>query len=275
VKPVEQVRVLEPGKWSLWRKAKPDDNDSWAIVKDGTTTIPVIPFVPIYGKRKDFMVGLPPLLELAHQNVEHWQSKSDQQTILHVARVPILFGKDIGESEIVAGAGAFIRASSKDADVKYVEHSGKAIEAGRVSILDLEDRMRQTGAELLVIKPGNTTEVQTIADNEQGMCDLQRIMQTLENGLDQALALMGMWVGERDTGHVSIYRDFGAATLAEASAQLLFEMKADGTLSHATLLAEMKRRGIISPDVDVDSEIKAATAELAAREPQRKENVNI
>jgi hypothetical protein len=118
VKTVEQVRVLEPGKWSLWRKAKADDNDSWATVKDGTTTIPVIPFVPIY-------------------------------------------------------------------------------------------------------------------------------------------------------------RDFGAATLAEASAQLLFEMKANGSLSHATLLAELKRRGITSPDVDVDDEIKAATAELAAREPQRKENVNI
>ena len=110
-------------------------------------------------------------------------------------------------------------------DVKYVEHSGKAIEAGRISILDLEDRMRQTGAELLVIKPGNTTEVQTLADNEQGMCDLQRIVQSLEDALDQALTLMGLWVGETETGHVTIYSDFGAATLAEASAKLLFDMQ--------------------------------------------------
>ena len=273
---VEQVRVLEPGSWKLYRKNILEGGvESWDLFKEGATTLQIIPFVPVYGKRKDFMIGLAPMVELAHANVEHWQSKSDQQTILHVARVPMLFAKDIGTAPIVVGSGAFISASSKDADVKYVEHSGKAIEAGRISLLDLEDRMRQTGAELLVIKPGNTTEVQTLADNEQGMCDLQRIVQTLEDALDQALHLMGAWVGEAETGHVTIYNDFGAATLAEASAQLLFEMKADGSLSHPTLLKEMQRRGILSPDVDVDKEVADADAEVAAREPQRKENVNI
>lgn len=34
--------------------------------------------------------GKPPLIELAHLNVKHWQSQSDQDNILHVIRVPIL-----------------------------------------------------------------------------------------------------------------------------------------------------------------------------------------
>ena len=270
VKSVQQVRVLEPGRWTTYRK----NPETWAEYQSGTTSIDVIPFIPIYGFRKDFMIGGPPMIELAHMNVEHWQSKSDQQTILHVARVPILFAKDMGpENAIVVGAGSLINASGEHADMKYVEHSGAAIEAGRVSILDLEDRMRQVGAELLVIKPGNTTEVQTLADNEQGKCDLQRIMQTLEDSLDQALALMARFVGEPEGGHVSIYSDFGAATLAEASAQLLFSMQQTGALSHATLLTELKRRGVLSPDVDVKAEITAADAEKA--EIQRAENVNI
>ena len=272
-KVIEQVLVLEPGKWTRYRQ---DKEKVWVIYADGVTTLDVVPFVPIYGLRKDFMIGEPPMLELAQANVEHWQSKSDQQTILHVARVPILFAKDIGSTTpISVGAGALISASSKDADIKYVEHSGKAIEAGRKSLLDLEDRMRQIGAELLVIKPGHATQVQVMAENEQQMCDLQRIVRGMEDGLDQALDLMGQWIGEKKAGHVTIYSDFGAATLAEASAQLLFEMKADGSLSHPTLLMELKRRGIISPDVNIDAEVKAALAELAAREPQRKENVNI
>jgi hypothetical protein len=265
-KVIEQVRVLEPGSWATWRKARTQDmQESWMPYESGTTTLPVIPFVPIYGKRKDFMIGTPPMLELAHQNIEHWQSKSDQQTILHIARVPILFTKDLGETPMSVGAGAMISASSKDADAKYVEHTGAAIEAGRHSILDLEDRMRQTGAELLIIKPGNTTEVQTVADNEQGMCDLQRIMQTLENALDKALDFMAQWVGIKDGGgHVTIYRDFGAATLAEASANLLYEMRSTGDLSEATLLAELKRRGILSPDIDIDEEKLAAKADAPA-----------
>jgi hypothetical protein len=260
VKVIEQVRVLEPGKWTLYRKSTPEaDKETWTVFQEGTTTLPVIPFVPIYGFRKDFMVGVAPMLELAHANVEHWQSKSDQQTILHVARVPVLFTKDIGaDTQITVGAGTFIRATGEHADVKYVEHSGKAIEAGRVSILDLEDRMRQIGAELLVIKPGNITEAQTLADNEPGMCDLQRIMESLEDGLDQALDLMGQWVGEKNSGHVTLYKDFGATTLAEASAELLYKMRSSGSLSLETLLGECKRRGILSPDMDINQEIVRA-----------------
>jgi hypothetical protein len=268
VKTVEQVRVLEAGSWKVYRKTTIEGGtESWTIFKEGTTSLKIIPFVPIYGKRKDFMIGAAPMMELAHANVEHWQSKSDQQTILHVARVPVLFATDIGEAPMVVGAGALIKASSKDANLKYVEHSGAAIEAGRKSILDLEDRMRQTGAELLVIKPGNTTEVQTLADNEQGMCDLQRIVQTLEDAIDQALSFMGLWVGEANTGHVTIYSDFGAATLAEASASLLFDMQSAGSLSLETTLKEMQRRGILSPDTDIDKEIVRAKKEAAEKPP--------
>lgn len=274
-KQVTQVRVLEQGKWTTYRKQKNEKGDEvWVHHDSGTTSIDVIPFVPVYGFRKEFMIGSPPMIELAHMNVEHWQSKSDQQTILHVARVPVLFAKDLGpDAKIVIGAGSFVNASGEHADMKYVEHGGEAIEAGRKSLLDLEDRMRQVGAELLVIKPGNTTEVQTLSDNEQGKCDLQRIMQSLEDALDQALDLMAKFLKEPKGGHVTIYSDFGAATLAEASAQLLFEMKADGSLSHATLLNELKRRGTLSPEVDVEKEIAAAAKEK--QDMQRKENVNV
>ena len=274
-KRVTQVRVLEPGRWATYRKnTSAGGHETWSEHESGTTSIGVIPFVPVYGFRTGFMVGTPPMLELAHLNVEHWQSKSDQQTILHVARVPVLFAKDLGpETAVTVGAGSLISASGEHADMKYVEHSGKAIEAGRQSLQDLEDHMRQVGAELLVVKPGNTTVVQTVSDNEQGMCDLQRIMQSLEDALDQALGLMAHFVGEAAGGHVSIYSDFGAATLAEASAQLLFEMKADGSLSHATLLNELKRRGVLSSDIDVGAEIKAADAERP--DVQRQEKVTV
>lgn len=255
---IEQVRVLEIGRWATYRKASDFNLDTWMLYEEGVTSLKVIPFVPVYGKRVDFMIGTPPMLELAHANVEHWQSKSDQQTILHVARVPVMFGKVLGEAEFVIGAGTFIEAADKESDLKYVEHSGKAIEAGRLSILDLEDRMRQTGAELLVIKPGNVTVAETLSDNELGMCDLQRIMQAAEDGIDAALGFMAAWVGEKDGGHVSIYRDFGAATLAESSAALLFEMCSVGKLSNATLYSELKRRGVISPDIVIEEEIAAA-----------------
>jgi hypothetical protein len=72
---------------------------------------------------------------------------------------------------------------------------------------------------------------------------------------------MAQWVGEQTGGHVSIYRDFGAATLAEASADLLYKMRSSGSLSLETLINECKRRGILSPDIDTAQEITRAKAD--------------
>lgn len=248
-KAVEQVRVLYPDHWEVWREdeTRPED-DQWFLYAEGPITLGRIPFVPIYGERHGFMQGRPPLLELAHLNVEHWQSKSDQQTILHIARVPILFGKGLADTPIMVGVGQAVVADEQHADLKYVEHSGAAIEAGRVSLLDLEDRMRQVGAELLVIKPARQTVAQTMADNEPGMCALQRIVQDLEHGLDSALGLMAEWVGEAPAGNVQIFQDFGVSSLADGSMDLLREMNVDGTLSDETLFHEAQRRGFIRPE---------------------------
>jgi hypothetical protein len=264
-KTIEQVRVLEPGKWEVYRQQLP--GDTWTLFDSGTTNLPDIAFVPVYGFRKDFMIGTPPMLELAHASVEHWQSKSDQQTLLHFARVPILLGIALGDTPLVIGGGSVNQTTNEKADLKYVEHSGKAIDAGRISILDLEDRMRQAGAELLVIKPGNITEVAVMADSEQSMCDLQRIMASVEDSLDQALDFMARFTGETSGGHVTIYRDFGAATLVEASADLLFRMNSVGKLSNETTLSELKRRGILSPDIVIAAEIARAKAEAPAAVP--------
>lgn len=254
VKLVEQVRVLRRGAWETWRKVD-GKTDEWAPYESGTVSLKSIPFVPVYGNRLGFMMARPALLELAHANVEHWQSKSDQQNILHVARVPILFAKMLGtEAQITVGAGTAVKSEAPDGDMKFVEHSGAAIEAGRVSILDLEDRMRQSGAELLVIKPGNITESQTLADNEQGACALQKVAENIEDSADQALQFMADFLAEATGGHVTLFKDFGAATLAEATAELLLKVNQAGKLSDESLHEELQRRAIVKPDINWETE---------------------
>lgn len=245
-KVVEQVRVLYPGKWEVWRKE--DKREDWSVYEDGLTTLNEIPFVFFYGIRKDTGVGLPPLVELAYQNVEHWQSSSDQQTILHVARVPILtiIGADDNTS-ITVGSKSAVKIPM-NGDMKFVEHSGSAIDAGRKSILDLEERMRQTGAELLVLKPGDVTATQVTSEDQANRCTLQRIAEDMEDALDQCLQYMADWVGEPEGGNASVFKDFGAANLAEASAELLLKSNQAGKLSDETYFGELKRRGIVAPD---------------------------
>jgi len=251
---VQQIRVLKPGSWAIYRRSKDKGKENeWVLHDNGVTTLTIIPFVPVYGQRTGFMMGKPPLVELAHLNVKHWQSQSDQDTILHVARVPILTVIGAGVKydkegievpfKLTVGASAAVDLP-QGADLKYVEHSGKAIDAGKVSLDDLKEEMRQAGAELLVIKSGTVTATQHANENAVGMCALQRIAKGLEDAFDQALQIMAMWVNEPQGGHVTLFDDYAARSLAEASMQILAGLN----ISDETKFEEAQRRGMISPD---------------------------
>lgn len=273
-KQVPQVRVLEPGKWRTFRKPAAAQaaagTEQWVKYENGTTTLDYIPFVPVYGERLGFMCGRSSLMDLGYLNVKHWQSQSDQDNLMHVARVPILGAYGIQDSPdkpfklIVGGSGAI--KMPEGSDLKYTEHSGNAIGAGKQSLDDLKEEMRQAGAELLVLKPGPTTATEVASDNAVGMCDLQRLTLNFQDALNTALQFMADWVNAGDGGHVELFTDFAAATLAEASMQIVVSMGNAGYLTKKTVINEGRRRGIVSSEVDPETEL----AEIEAEGPQAK-----
>jgi len=267
---IDQVRILEPGAWSTYRRGGLDMSGDWTKFEEGVTSLKAIPFVPVHAGRTGFMTAKPPLIEVAHLNVSHWQSASDQQTILHVARVPILAvsGVEDDKWELTVGSATATKLP-EGGKLMYVEHSGAAIGAGVTELEKIEERMRQAGAELLVITPRVTaTQVQT--ENAVGMCVLQRIVADFEDALDQALQITADYVREAGGGHLTLFNDFGVATLQEASAQLLLQTNQAGKLSDETLHSEFQRRGILSTDLSWAEEqdrIEAQGPALGAMAP--------
>jgi hypothetical protein len=53
---------------------------------------------------------------------------------------------------------------------------------------------------------------------------------------------------------VTLFKDFGFSSLAEATAQLVKDMAAAGLISKETAFHEQQRRGVISPDVTWEDE---------------------
>lgn len=260
-KEVKQVRVLEPGTWATYRQ-DPKKPDVWIAHQSGTTTLKYVPFVPVYGDREGFMIGKSPLIEVAHMNVEHWQSASDQRTILHVARVPILaiIGAEDDKFELTLGASTAIKLPM-NGDMKYVEHTGAAISAGQNDIDKLEERMRQAGAELLVIKPMAVTATQVSTENAVGMCALQSIASGLEDAIDSGLQMMADWSGQPEGGHVTLFADYASNNLTDASAQLIVTAQQGGLISKETAISELKRRGTLAAEVSPEDEAAAIEAE--------------
>lgn len=268
-KQIEQVRVLGRGTWQTWRKSDKGEK-KWELYGEGTTTLKTIPFVPVYGKRKGFMCAVSPMLALAEQNKDHWRESSDQRDSVRFCRkrMVVLIGVSDDSDSITVGSDYAMRLPT-GADAKIIQGSAESVKIGRDEIDALEEQMRQAGSEMLVIRPGKITATQTASENQGNLCALQQVAHDLDDALNTALQLMAEWVGEAEGGHVSVYKDFGAATLAEASADLLFKATVAGEMSRQSLHEELQRRGIRSGDVTWEEEKKRidedrSSADIAA-----------
>jgi hypothetical protein len=257
-KSIAQVRVLTPGAWATYRKG---DKDEWPLFDHGAMSLDFIPLVTFYTRRTGFMTATPPFKDLADLNVKHWQSSSDQDSILHTARVPILAISGIsGEDKIVIGAKSALMLPL-GADAKYVEHTGAAIEAGRLSLQDLENQMRAMGAELLAETQVSTTATQNNIEDSEAKCQLSMMVEGLEDALDQAVDIMHKWVKLEYKGDIDLFDDFSSSAVMQAAGPFiiaLVQLVNAGLLDKEGAFEEMQRYGIINPDklwADVQAKI--------------------
>lgn len=254
---VQQVRVLVPGAWRVYRQA---DNGAWYVHDEGATSLQSIPWVTFYTGRAGLMTARPPLLELAHLNVKHWQSQSDQDNILHVIRVPILarIGMEARydpqgnplPAEFKVGAGT-LTDLPQSGDLKFVEHTGAAVGSGRQALQDLLDEMRIAGAKLLA-RDKSQTKTATQAEEEaaQELSPLARMAGQFADCLAQLLQFMADYRGIADGGSVELRGNFDTDFMPEVSLPTLVAMCNAGLLSKETLFSEMQRRGVISDEHD-------------------------
>lgn len=266
---IEQIRVLVPGAWLIYRKS--DKAGEWSIHDQGETSLSVIPWVTFYTGRTGFMTAKPPLIELAHLNVKHWQSQSDQDNILHVIRVPILVrigiqtqydnqGKVV-PPEFKVGTGQ-LTDLPRDCDLKYVEHTGQAVESGRTALQDLINEMRMAGAKLLTPdKTATKTATQAEEEAAQELSPLARMAHHFADCLAQLLQFMADYRGLGEGGTVEMRGNFDVDYMPEVSLPTLVSMANAGMISKETLFTEMQRRGVISDEYDWEEELAKIEAQ--------------
>jgi hypothetical protein len=252
VKEIKQIRVLLPGAWKTYREKEDDKGKkSWMLHKEGRTSLSHIPLTTYYTKRKGFMTAEPPLLELAHLNVKHWRSQSDQDNILHVARVPMLAisGIDDDTWELKVGTASATKLPT-NGKMEWVEHTGKSIEAGQGSLDSLEDQMRIAGAKLVEKEKSATKTVfQAEDDAAQELSPLKTMAGQLEDAIDQILQFFAELTGAEKGGHVTVNGNFDSDYIPEISIPALIQLNLAGKISDETLFSELQRRNVVSKDI--------------------------
>lgn len=258
---VEQIRHIMPRKVEIYRRNKGDNGESqWQIHDEWETSRDDIPLVTLYTKRTGFMRGSPPLLNLALLNIKHWQSQSEQDNILHVARVPLLVAYGLGDDQsLTIGASTATKFENRDQyGLEYVEHTGAAIDSGKTSLDDLENQMRQAGAKLLRAENTSTkSDDQTHEEHMQENSPLYTMASSLEDALDNILQIMAEWIGESDGGNVDVRTelDVTAQTFDSSAAMAVQSLRQGGDIRQVDAVRVLQALKFIDPDAKPDDVI--------------------
>lgn len=258
---VEQIRHIMPGRVEIFRRNKGDNGESaWTLHESWETSRKDIPLVTLYTKRTGFMRGSPPLLNLALLNIKHWQSQSEQDNILHVARVPLLsvFGLAEGQELTIGSSVATQFSNRSEQGLEYTEHTGSAIGSGKTSLDDLENQMRQAGAKLLRAENTSTKSVdQTHEEHMQENSPLYTMANSLEDALDNILQLMAEWLNLPEGGHVDVRTelDVSSQTFDATAATAVQSLRQGGDIRQIDAVRVLQALKFIDPDANPDEVI--------------------
>lgn len=264
----QRIRVIEPGIQQVFelQKTTKKKKEEWVLIEEFGYDLDIIPLVTFYANREGFMIAKPPLSDLADLNIAHWQSSSDQRAVLTVARFPILAvsGATDEEGKLTIGPNNFLSTPDARGKFYYVEHSGKAIEAGRQDLIDLQEQMGNYGAEFLKKRPGNTTATARALDSSEAVSPLQDMVIRFEDALNLAKAYTSKWLGEDDIGRFEVHKEFGPEEIISADLTALSKARETRDISRMTFLVELQRRGVINDDVDLEEDAEQLEQEMLA-----------
>ena len=165
----EQVRVIEPGNYRVFRKKDQvdamydvDDNsymgefstgttdEDYKLAESGNFSLGEIPLVTIYSGKTENLVSKPPLLDIAYLNLAHFQRQADLIHSLHVASQPMLVmeGYDDQTKDLAISVN-YAMATQPGNKIYYVEPASSAFDAQSAEIKELQMQMATLGISTL------------------------------------------------------------------------------------------------------------------------------
>lgn len=253
---VEQVRVLKPGEFQIYRK---DKNGDFQIVDEGTTTVQDIPFAVAYSNRVNILESRPPLEDIAELNLKAYQIQSDLDNQLHISAVPMLafFGFPSSAEEVSAGPGEAL-AFPAEGRAEYIEPAGNSFDYQFRRLDSIASQINELGlAAVLGQKLSAETAEAKRIDRSQGDSAMMVIAQNMQDAIDNCLQFHAQFLGDSQAGSCMINRDFLGIRLEPQEIQSLLQLYTAGTITQETLLLQLADGEVLGDDFDVEEEIDA------------------
>jgi len=224
----DQVRVIEPGRYRVFRKretvedlyeddgggyagdmSSPEGAKDYELAESGDFSLGEVPLVSIYSGKVENLVSKPPLLDIAYLNLAHFQRQADLIHSLHVASQPMLVmeGYDDQTKDLAISVN-YAMATQPGNKVYYVEPASSAFDAQSAEIKELQMQMATLGISTLsqqkfVAESADARRLDRVDTNSM----LAMVSMELEQKLQKAFNLSAEYVGI-EPPEVKISRDF-------------------------------------------------------------------
>jgi len=223
----DQIRVIEPGKYRIYRKKEttkdmytqneefagnfdsPANEQEYEVLESGEFSLGEIPLVTVYAGKTDTMTSKPPLLDIAYLNLTHFQRQADLIHSLHVASQPLLVmeGWD-DQTKDMAISVNYAMATQPGNKVYYVEPAASAFEAQAAEIQELQLQMATLGISTLsqqkfVAESADARRLDRVDTNSM----LSMVSLDLEQKMQKAFDLSANYLG-LEPPEIKISRDF-------------------------------------------------------------------
>lgn len=214
--------------------------------------IPEIPVAVAEANRE----GWPPLEDLAHEQVLHYQIRSDRTNLLHFSHVPVPVSKG-GKLDAVAFGPTMGVEVPADGDFKIEEASGSALGQSAEELRDIEKRMASLGLAQLerdtrAAETARARELEKVESDSK----LAVAVRALRGAIEKAQAHHAMMRGEEmpEEAGVELNTDFDSLVMDPAEIRELRELVDAEYLSVETLWERLQKGEVLGDTFDPDTE---------------------
>jgi hypothetical protein len=248
---IEQIRVLEPGTFSIFQR---NDDGDFKKVDEGTTSLDFIPFSVAYSNKVGIFESRPPLEDIAELNIKSYQIQSDYDNQLHISAVPMLafYGFPAAAEEVAAGPNEAL-SLPEGSSASYIEPNGNSFTAQEKRIDKLEYQINELGlAAILGQKMSAETAQSKRIDRSQGDSTMMVLSQQIQDLLDNCLKFHAAYEKQNIAGTTFVNRDFVDTSLEPNQIDALLKIYAAGVIDQEELLKKLVEGEVLSEDIDIE-----------------------
>jgi hypothetical protein len=233
--------------------------------KLGGKNLKFIPFFPLPGMHPEKSM----LLDLAYENIGHYQKTADYENGLHYTGVPTPYAtgceqeKDGNGKPVPSrlGGSQFLFFPPEQAQVGFLEFQGVGIEQEKNAIENCEERMAILGARIISAEKKGVESAEAARIHRAGENSvLATFANNVSHGLTQVIRLIGQWQGIPGSEKASyqLNTDYDISILDPQLLTALSNARKNGDIPRSMLFYMLQQGEGMPPDMD----LKAYEAEL-------------